>query len=177
MTVITRGGRHAAIRRQGGATAHAIAACVARTACVVASLAIASSAYAATITPVLPAAPAGGCGMLKGHGATTVPNNAASFREGAFALNDGEAIALYDAHGGRTFGTLALERFGSGYEAFWRPMSSDASYLLMLNGSDSAALTATTTRNRTHWTIPVPVGTVVGPLAITACAGVKTGTR
>lgn len=111
----------------------------------------------------------GGCAELIGKGVRAEAGIPGGFREGAFRLSDGEAAALFDHKGRRIFGSISIVQFGQGYEAFWRPISGTGEYLVLLNGMHEASLMIA---GKMHWTLPYPLGTTVGPLAITSCAGI-----
>ena len=111
----------------------------------------------------------GGCAELKGKGVRVEAGIPGDFREGAFRLSDGEVAALFDHKGRRIFGSISIVPFGQGYEAFWKPTSGTGEYLVLLNGMHEASLMIA---RKTHWTLPYPLGSAVGPLAITSCAGV-----
>ncbi|MEM5461164.1 hypothetical protein VSR69_41210 [Paraburkholderia phytofirmans] len=110
-----------------------------------------------------------GCAELKGKGVRTEAGIPGDFREGAFRLSNGEAAALLDHKGRRIFGSISIVPFGQGYEAFWKPISGTGEYLVLLNGMHEASLVIARTM---HWTLPYPLGTAVGPLAITSCADI-----
>jgi hypothetical protein len=81
-------------------------------------------------------------------------------------LVDRANVALFDTQGKQIFGVLKITRAGNDYEAYWQAQPSGKLYLLVLNGTTQGALMS----SGTHWTLPFPPGTVVGPLAITSCA-------
>ncbi|MGP8434245.1 hypothetical protein ACT2FY_36375 [Paraburkholderia fungorum] len=108
------------------------------------------------------------CARLEGNGVRAETGVSGRVLQGAFALSDREPVAIFDQKGGRIFGSLSIVPFRQGYEAFWKPMSGSRELLIMLNGTQEAALIYP--RN-VHWLIPFPLGTVVGPLAIRSCAG------
>lgn len=110
-----------------------------------------------------------GCARLEGKIVRAATDASGGVLQGAFRLSDREPVALFDQKGGRIFGSLSVVPFRQGYEAFWKPMSGSPQFLIMLNGKQKAALMYP--RNM-HWLVPYPLGTVVGPLVITSCAGV-----
>lgn len=108
------------------------------------------------------------CGVLIGHGVVEkAPPSQAN--DGAFRLVDGEQIVLSRSRGKKIFGTLRVHKYLFGYEAAWQPMGSRREYLIVMNGKQEATLTPT---ERMRWTIPYPLGTVVGPIEVTSCADV-----
>lgn len=109
-----------------------------------------------------------GCARLEGKGVRAETGASGRVLQGAFPLSDREPVALFDQKGGRVFGSLSLVPFRQGYEAFWKPMSGSPELLIMLNGTQEAALIYPRSM---HWLVPFPLGTVIGPLAITSCAG------
>lgn len=109
-----------------------------------------------------------GCARLEGNGVRAETGSSGRVLQGAFPLSDREPVALFDQKGRRIFGSLSIVPFRQGYEAFWKPMSGSRELLIMLNGTQEAALIYP---QNVHWLVPFPQGTVVGPLAITSCAG------
>lgn len=124
----------------------------------------------ASAAPVDLGAAQGGCGTLIGRGMHLSGDQVGTFRSGAFRLADGESISFFRTDGQRTFGRLEIGRYRNGYEAFWRPMGSTKRYLLIFNGLTQASLFR---ENGMHWTIPEPLGTIVGPLSISSCDQAK----